>query len=382
MIDEIQQPLPAGSTLGVFGGGQLGRMFAEAAQQLGYRVHVFAPDEGSPASQVADHQTTADFHDFRAVEEFAKSVSAITLEFENVPVAAAEAAARFAPVCPSGEVLFTVQDRSREKRFLVGSGIPTTPTTQVRTANELRAAVSEIGTPAVLKTTKFGYDGKGQRVVKSADEADDAWAYLGRHKCVWEKFIDFRREVSVVVVRGADGTMATCGPIENSHANHILDVSVVPAACDDVAAQQAIDIARQVAHELEVVGMVCVEFFETQAGEMLVNEIAPRPHNSGHLTIEACPASQFEQQVRSLAGLPLGDFTPTQPAAMANLLGDIWARGEPNWQRLEQFPAVTLHLYGKKSARPGRKMGHLTALANTPGEATTIVGAARAALTT
>ncbi len=380
MIDEFQTPLPFGSTLGVFGGGQLGRMFAEAAQRLGYRVHVFAPEDGSPASQVADWQTTADFHDFRAVEEFAKSVAAITLEFENVPVAAAEAAARFAPVCPSGEVLFTVQDRSREKRFLVGSGIPTTPTAQVRTADELHAAATEIGTPAVLKTTKFGYDGKGQRVVKSVAEADDAWAYLGRHKCVWEKFIDFRREVSVIVARGADGTMSTCGPIENSHANHILDVSVVPAASSDAAAKQAIGIARQVAHELGVVGIVCVEFFETTAGEMLVNEIAPRPHNSGHLTIEACPASQFEQQVRTLAGQPLGDFTPTQPAAMANLLGDIWTSGEPNWRRLDEFPEVKLHLYGKKSARSGRKMGHLTALADTPEEAAELVRVARVAL--
>jgi 5-(carboxyamino)imidazole ribonucleotide synthase len=380
MNDEIQQPLAPGSTLGVFGGGQLGRMFAEAAQRLGYRVHVYAPDEDSPAGQVADLQTTADYHDFQAVESFAKAVDAITLEFENVPVAAAEAAARFAPVCPSGDVLFTVQDRSREKRFLVGAGIPTTPTAQVRSSDELLAAASQIGTPAVLKTTKFGYDGKGQRVVATPEDAAEAWQYLGRHKCVWEKFVDFRREVSVVVARAADGSMATCGPIENAHAHHILDVSVVPATSSTAAADQAIAIAKQVAHELGVNGIICVEFFETAAGDMLVNEMAPRPHNSGHLTIEACGASQFEQQARTLAGLPLGDFAVQRPAAMANLLGHLWSGGEPHWDRLAEFPEVKLHLYGKRHARPGRKMGHLTALADSPAEAEQLVRAAREAI--
>ena len=352
-------------------------MFAQAADQLGYPVHVYAPDEGSPAGQIAARQTTADYHDFHAVEQFAQSVEAVTLEFENVPVAAAEAAARFAPVCPSGEVLFTVQDRSREKRFLAGAGIPITPIGQVRTADELETTARDVGTPAVLKTTKFGYDGKGQRIVQQPDEAADAWAYLGHHKCVWERFVDFRREVSVIVARAADGTMATCGPVENSHANHILDVSVVPAACSEDSAAKAVTIARMVAHELGVVGMVCVEFFETRSGEMLVNEMAPRPHNSGHLTIEACAASQFEQQVRTLAGLPLGDFSPRQPAAMANLLGDLWEDGEPKWDRLREFPDVKLHLYGKRHARPGRKMGHLTVLADTPDEAAATVRAAR-----
>lgn len=382
MEQNSAQPLPAGSALGVFGGGQLGRMFCQAAQRLGFRTHVFAPESDCPASQVADEHTAADYHDFAAVERFAKQVAAVTLEFENVPVAAVEAAGRHTLVRPGGEALFTVQDRAREKRFLVAAGVPVAPFGVVRDAEELAAAAESVGAPAVLKTSKFGYDGKGQTVIHSPASAADAWAYLGRMKCVMERFVEFRREVSVVVARGADGEMAVCGPVENDHANHILDVSVLPAACDESVVEEARRIAMHVAKELEVVGVVCVEFFETHDGIVLVNEIAPRPHNSGHLTIEACRASQFEQQARAVAGLPLGSFAAERPAAMANLLGDLWSGGEPHWDRLDSFPSVTLHQYGKHSARPGRKMGHLTALADTPEAAREVVIAARQALTT
>jgi 5-(carboxyamino)imidazole ribonucleotide synthase len=374
------QPLPADSMLGVFGGGQLGRMFAQAAERMGYGVHVFCPEADCPAGQVAARHTQADYHDFQAIAEFAQQVAAVTLEFENVPVAAAEAAAYYVPVCPSGEALYTVQDRSREKGFLTAAGVPCAPYRNVRTAEELHAAVADIECPAVLKTTKFGYDGKGQVVIRSAREADDAWGRLGKHKCVLEKFIPFRREISVLVARGRDGSMETFGPMENTHAHHILDVSIYPSASDTEVARQAIVAARRVATELDLVGIACVEFFETDEGEVLVNEIAPRPHNSGHLTIEAATTSQFEQQVLALAGRPLGKMEAHRPAAMANLLGDLWSGGEPDWDRVADFPGVVLHLYGKHSARPGRKMGHLTALADSPQEAAHLVRAARDAV--
>lgn len=375
--NETQEPLPPGSTLGVFGGGQLGRMFAQAADRLGYKVHVFCPEGDCPASQVAAEHTVADYHDFQAIAKFAQSVSAVTLEFESVPVAAAEAAAYYVPVRPSGEVLYTVQDRSREKGFLTAAGIPCTPYRNVRSQGELERALAELGTPAVLKTTKFGYDGKGQIVIRDPGEALEAWAHLGRHKCVLEQFVDFRSEISVLVARGLDQKMVACGPIENAHANHILDVSVLPAATETGVAAQALEGAQRVAAELDLVGILCVEFFETHDGQVLVNEIAPRPHNSGHLTIEACDSSQFEQQVRAVAGLPLEAMHTKRPAAMANLLGDLWEGGEPKWERLEAFPSVTLHLYGKHSARRGRKMGHLTCLADSAEEAERLVREAR-----
>jgi len=233
----------------------------------------------------------------------------------------------------------------------------------------------------VLKTTKFGYDGKGQAIIQSPAEAQQAWDYLGRHKCVLEQFVPFRREISVLVARDIEGNTQTCGPIENAHANHILDVSVLPARSSQSTATAAIEAARTVAVELDLVGIACVEFFETESGEVLVNEIAPRPHNSGHLTIEACHTSQFAQQVRAVAGLSLGEMNAPRPAAMANLLGDLWTAGEPDWQRLDAFPTVKLHLYGKRTARPGRKMGHLTTVADTADEAERLVRAARGALT-
>ncbi len=357
-------------------------MFATAAAELGYRVHVYCPESDCPASQVAAEHTVADYHDFQTIAQFAQSIGAATLEFENVPVAAAEAAAYYVPMRPAGEALYTVQDRSREKGFLTAAGIATTPYRNVRTLDDLHHAIDELGTPAVLKTTKFGYDGKGQTIVDSPTDAERAWRYLGGHKCVLEEFIEFRREISVLVARDVDGNMRTFGPIENAHAHHILDVSVYPACSSADSATSAKEAALKVAVELDLVGIACVEFFETTSGEVLVNEIAPRPHNSGHLTIEACTTSQFAQQARAVAGMPLGEMHAAQPAAMANLLGDRWAAGEPDWQRLEkQFPQVKLHLYGKHTARAGRKMGHLTALADSPAEAERLVREARDAVT-
>ncbi len=359
----------------------MGRMFCQAASGLGFQTHVFAPESGCPASQVATRHTQADYHDFAEVEAFAHSVAGATLEFENVPVATVEAAGRHCPVRPSGEALFTVQNRGREKRFLIGAGVPCAPFAMVRTDDELRAAVESIGVPAVLKTTQFGYDGKGQTILRDPSLAGEAWGYLGRHKCVLEGFVTFRRELSVIVARDAEGNTSVCGPIENAHANHILEVSVYPASCSAETAAEAREVAERVARELDVVGVLCVEFFETDDDRVLVNEVAPRPHNSGHLTIEASPASQFEQQARVLAGLPLGDFTPRGPAAMANLLGDLWADDEPNWDRARDLGA-TVHLYGKSNAKPGRKMGHLTVLADSADEARRRAIAARDSIAT
>ncbi len=367
--------------LGVLGSGQLGRMFAMAAARLGYRVHVFAPEPDAPAADVAYRQTVAAFEDADAIAEFARSVDVVTFEFENIPVAATETAARFAPVRPSGAVLHQCQDRLREKGFLRAAGIPCTPFVEATTAEQLRAALAELGTPAVLKTAAWGYDGKGQTLVRSAAQAEVAWKSLGGVPAILEGFVDFQCELSMLAARSANGEEAFFGPIANEHAHHILDVSTYPRADLLAVQEKARDIARAVLRQLDVVGLICVEFFLARDGRLLVNEIAPRPHNSGHLTIDACVCSQFEQQVRAVCGLPLGSFAMTTPAAaMANLLGDVWQNGEPQWTRVMADERLRLHLYGKTKARPGRKMGHLTALANTAEEAAKLVRAARESL--
>lgn len=376
------KPILPGATLGVLGSGQLGRMFALAAANLGYRVHVFSAEPNSPAGQVAQAETVADYNDSDAVATFAKAVDVVTLEFENVPAVATETASQFAPVRPSGQVLHTTQDRLREKRFLQSAGIPCTPFAQVTTANELSIAVKKIGAPAVLKTTAWGYDGKGQAKFDLPAEAKQAWEKLDQQPAICEGWVDYQHELSVLVARSIDGAVAVYGPIANQHENHILDVSIFPATDLDGIANEAHEIGRTIVEELDVVGIICVEFFLTTDGRLLVNEIAPRPHNSGHLTIDACPASQFEQQVRAICGMPLGSTDPVAPAAMANLLGDLWQQGEPRWEKVLADANVRLHLYGKAAARTGRKMGHLAALAATAAEAERLVLAARRALLT
>lgn len=375
------RPILPGATLGVLGSGQLGRMFALAAARLGYRVHVFAPEHDAPAADVAYRQTVAPFEDADAVAEFARSVDVVTFEFENIPATAAEIAARFAPVRPSGAVLHACQDRLREKGFLRAAGIPCTPFAEATTAEQLRAALADLGAPAVLKTAAWGYDGKGQTLVRSAAEAEAAWSALASRPAILEGFVDFQCELSMLAARSARGEEAFFGPIANDHANHILDVSSFPRTDLMKFEGEAREIAGAVLRQLDVVGLICVEFFLTKDGRLLVNEIAPRPHNSGHLTIDACACSQFEQQVRAVCGLPLSPFTPIAPAAaMANLLGDVWAAGEPPWTRVLADDRLRLHLYGKTEPRPGRKMGHITALAATADEAASLVRAARASL--
>jgi 5-(carboxyamino)imidazole ribonucleotide synthase len=372
--------IPPGSTIGVLGGGQLGRMFAIAARRLGYRVHTLAPEDDTPTGQIADVEINAAYDDLDAVRRFARGVDVVTFEFENVSAAATAAAEEHAIVRPNGRALFIAQHRIREKSFLAERGLPVTPFAPVRSEDELRLAVARIGCPAVLKTASFGYDGKGQLSVAAAADAAGAWQTLGRQEAILEAFIDLDREISVVAARGVDGAVSYFDPIENAHRHHILDVSVAPAGVPPETSARAIEATRAVLEALDYVGVLCVEFFVARDGQLFINELAPRPHNSGHLTFDACRTSQFEQQLRAICGLPLGSPELLQPAAMANLLGDLWEGGELNWPAALAIGEVKLHLYGKATARPGRKMGHLTAMASSPDLARALVLRARDAL--
>lgn len=380
MTKDQGQILP-GSTLGVLGSGQLGRMFAIAARRMGYRVHTLSPDTDTPTGQIADVEVVADYDDLDAVRKFASGVSVVTFEFENVSAAATSAAAEVAPVRPAGEVLHTTQHRLREKTFLSKHGFPVTPFRAVRTVEDLRSAAAELKLPAILKTAGFGYDGKGQAKLARVEQGEQIVRAGNGQDYILEALVDFDREVSVVAARGLDGSFAHWGVIENAHRNHILDVSTSPADVPPEIEREAVEIARAILQELDVVGVLCVEFFLTRCGKLLVNELAPRPHNSGHLTVDAHVTSQFEQQLRAVCGLPLGSTQLLRPAAMANLLGDEWTTGDPNWAATLAMPNVKLHLYGKSEARPGRKMGHITALADTAAEAAKLAVAARQALT-
>jgi 5-(carboxyamino)imidazole ribonucleotide synthase len=359
------RPINPGATIGVLGGGQLGRMFAMAARRLGYRVHTLAPEHDTPTGQIADLEVVASYDDIDRVRAFADAVDVVTFEFENVPAAAAAAAEEVAIVRPNGRALEVAQHRIREKRFLSARGLPVAPYAEVRSESGLHEAVRSVGRPSVLKTAALGYDGKGQVAIRQETDALEAWTSLGRKECVLETFVDLEREISVIGARGVDGSMSFFVPFDNTHRHHILDVTVAPADVPEPVAAGAVDITRSVLEGLDYVGILCIEFFVSRDGKLLVNELAPRPHNSGHLTFDACRTSQFEQQVRAICGFPLGAPDLLQPAAMVNLLGDLWSDGEPNWAAALAVPDVKLHLYGKASARPGRKMGHLTVLAPT-----------------
>jgi 5-(carboxyamino)imidazole ribonucleotide synthase len=330
---------------------------------MGYRVHTLSPADDTPTGQVADVEINASYDDLDAVRRFAENVDVITFEFENISAAAAETAERYCPVRPSGRVLHTTQHRLREKTFLRAAGFPVTPFETVRSLADLERALGALGTPAVLKTAGWGYDGKGQVKINSPSEAAQAWESMQGQEAVLEAWVTFEQEVSVVAARGGDGSHADYGVIANEHHRHILDISTAPAVVRAGVWCEAVEIARSILQALDVVGVLCVEFFLTNDGRLLVNELAPRPHNSGHLTFDASITSQFEQQLRAICGLPLGSTELLCPAAMANLLGDGWQQGEPDWARACAAPNIKLHLYGKTEARPGRKMGHLTALA-------------------
>lgn len=350
--------LAPGATIGILGGGQLGRMTALAAARLGYRCHVFADEPDSPAAQVCGAATVAEFSDREALERFAGAVDIATFEFENIPAGAVRRMAAFKPVLPRPEILEITQDRLREKDFLRSIGVETAAYRAIFDPTVLLRAMRDFGYPAVLKTVRLGYDGKGQVTLTPEIEAEEAWRRMGGEIGILESFVDFSCEISVIVARGANSAWATYPPVENQHVNHVLDTTIAPARIPVDTAMRAQAIARHVAEKLDLLGVLAVEMFVTRAGDLLVNEIAPRPHNSGHWTIDACYTSQFEQLVRAICGLPLGSVEHHSDAVMKNLLGSDAAE----WRDALNDPLAKLHLYGKTEIQPGRKMGHVTRL--------------------
>jgi 5-(carboxyamino)imidazole ribonucleotide synthase len=354
-----QVKLKPGDTIGILGGGQLGRMLAMAAARLGLRCQVFSPDPDSPAFDVVLNATCAEYADVEALELFANDVDVITYEFENVPAASVMILAARRPVLPDRKILETTQDRLAEKDFVRQLGIGTADYADISSAAALRAAIGRIGLPAVLKTRRFGYDGKGQVIIRQGDDPDQVWENLGTKSAILEAFIPFEREVSVIAARSAGGQVECFDVTENEHSDHILKISRAPAAISDALAAQARGIAERIADALDYVGVLAVEMFVVQGGsgpEVLVNEIAPRVHNSGHWTLDGASISQFEQHVRAIAGWPLGKPVRHGPVTMTNLIGDEIK----DYERWLTVPGATVHLYGKGAARPGRKMGHVT----------------------
>ncbi|WP_169546137.1 5-(carboxyamino)imidazole ribonucleotide synthase [Sneathiella aquimaris] len=350
--------LAPGQTIGILGDGQLGRMMAIAAAELGFKTHIFGQEKNSPAAQVANANTIADYTDKVALRKFASSVDVVTLEFENIPTDTLNFLSPLIPVRPGRKVLEITQDRHLEKSFVNSLGVPTAPFANVESLEELRQAVERIGTPAILKTRRDGYDGKGQVKINSATEIDKAWETLGGKASILEGFVPFELEISIVAARDIHGNVATYCPVENRHKNHILDVTIAPANILSTVSEHATELATKIVQNLDLVGLVAVEMFVARDGDVLVNELAPRPHNSGHWTIEACTTSQFRQSIRAAAGLSLGDPTAHSNALMRNLIGD----DADHWNDILQHPEMSLHLYGKTESRPGRKMGHVTRL--------------------
>jgi len=349
-----------GATLGLLGGGQLGRMFTVAARTLGYRVTVLDPDPVAPAAEFATSHLATRYDDPAALEQLAATCAAVTTEFENAPAAALDALSKRTVVRPTGGSVAVAQDRRREKGFFREHGFPVGPFAVIEGEADFNAALSQVKLPALLKTARFGYDGKGQARIESHAALAETFGQWKGVPCVLEELLRLEREVSVVLARDAGGAIAAFPLSENRHAHGILDITIAPARVPDALAAEAFDIASRLAHALDYVGVLAVEMFVV-GGKLLLNEIAPRPHNSGHYTIDACRTSQFEQQVRVLCGLPLGDATLHTPAVMVNLLGDAWrGGGEPDWGAVLRHPEAHLHLYGKREARPGRKMGHVT----------------------
>lgn len=352
-----------GSTIGMLGGGQLGRMFTMAARSMGYEVIVLDPDPDSPAGKLATDHICADYNDQTALNYMAKTCDVVTTEFENVPATTLEALANSCPVRPGAKAVMITQDRIHEKSFLRDNGFPTAPFAIIKSESDLAAGLQTVRTPAILKVSRFGYDGKGQYSIESESDLSAAWQALQGNESVLEQRVSLDREVSVVLARGTDGQTTTYPVAENVHQGGILDVSMIPARIDSGIAKQVVSMATQIASALDYVGVMAVEFF-ISGGKLLVNEIAPRPHNSGHYTLDATITSQFEQQVRAVCGLPLGDTRLLSPVVMVNLLGDLWHDSKPPaWNTLLSHPNAKLHLYGKREARPGRKMGHYNVLA-------------------
>lgn len=353
-----------GATLGILGGGQLGQMFTLAARRMGYGVWVLDPDPDCPAAAVADRHLCARYDDFSALELLADHCAAVTAEFENVPASAMIYLEARIPVRPGSTALAIAQDRVREKTFFQDLGLEVAPFALLRQEDDVELVARKLSFPAILKTTRFGYDGKGQQNVTTASELPAAWASLNTPEAILESRIKLVQEFSVVLARSVEGMMVFYPLAENRHHHAVLDLSIVPARIPEALQNQARQSAACIAEALNYVGVLAVEFFVEEEGRLLVNEMAPRPHNSGHYTIDACVSSQFDQQVRALCGLSLADTRLLSPVVMMNLLGDLWEEGGPDWQKLFQHPQIKVHLYGKKEARPGRKMGHVNALSS------------------
>jgi len=351
-----------GSTIGMLGGGQLGRMFTIAARTLGYKVIVLEPDPHSPAGQLADQHIKATYHDEQALTQFGQQCDVITTEFENIPAQTLEFLTQFCPVHPSASAVQVAQDRIVEKEFVRSCGLSPVPFAAIRKLEDIPSACQQITFPAILKTARLGYDGKGQITVNNPAEVEQAFQQLKAVDCVLEQRVDLEKEISVVLARSVSGDMQ-CFPIaENLHRDGILHQTIAPARISEALAEQAKQAASSMAAKLEFVGVMAVEFFVTRQGELLINEMAPRTHNSGHYTLDACMTSQFEQQVRTVCELPFGDTRLHTPVVMMNLLGDLWGSSQPIWNELLASPNTKLHLYGKHEARPGRKMGHFCTL--------------------
>jgi 5-(carboxyamino)imidazole ribonucleotide synthase len=354
-----------GKTIGVLGGGQLGRMLAQAAQTLGYRVHVYEPQIHCPAGAVANHEVNASYQDADALLDFARGVDVVTYEFENIPAAALAVIAPLVPLHPSAEVLHTTQNRQREKAWLKSNGFPHVAYAEALDG-DIAPAVAQVGLPCVVKTADFGYDGKGQMKLSTSADLEQAVAIFRGRRCVVEAWCEFSCELSVIVARSTTGETRAFPVSENIHTQHILDFSIVPARVSAAVAQAAETLAERIAKKIGVVGLLAVEMFLTTAGELVVNELAPRPHNSGHWSIDGGETSQFEQHVRAVCGLPLGTVAVREPTVMVNILGDAWkwadgkVVGAPHWAAILAAPRAKLHLYGKAEPRPGRKMGHFT----------------------
>jgi 5-(carboxyamino)imidazole ribonucleotide synthase len=360
--------IPPGSTIGLLGGGQLGRMFGIAARRMGYRVHTFEPSPDSPAGQISDREFNGSYTDWELLETFVRSVDVVTFEFENIPAEVVDRVSQSKPVHPRFEVLYICQNREREKNFLRAHHYPHVPFAVVSNQADFDAALAGIGIPAILKTADFGYDGKGQQKIDTGDSCD--YSRLAPGRAVLEKWIDFELELSVICARNAQGNSSVFPVSENVHTRHILDYSIVPARIDSQVQRDAQALAQSIAHDLDVVGLIAVEFFLTRDNELMVNELAPRPHNSGHYTFDACITSQFEQQLRAVCGLPFGAPELLSPAVMVNLFGDLWRAGvQPDWRPILSDPYAKFHLYGKLEGRPGRKMGHFCVLHETLDEA-------------
>lgn len=348
-----------GKIIGIIGNGQLGRMSAIEAKKMGYQVYVYGPGTETPAGQVSDIEVDGHYDDINKLTLFAQGCDVLTFEFENIPAISLEAIRAVTPIHPDPSVLEISQNRLGEKTWFEANGFPTTPFEEVRSAEEVGSTVKKWNTRAVIKTLTLGYDGKGQTKVDPGSDFVAAWKSAGVQTAILEKWVDFDHEISVIVARNESGEVVTYPVFENIHRNHILDTTIFPARLEKPVKRQARELAKSMAEKMNLIGLLTIELFVTSDGRLLVNEIAPRPHNSGHVTFDVCPVSQFQQHIRAICNLPLGNTEPLTPGVMINILGDSWTDGEPNWKHLLSMDFVNLHLYGKLDPKPGRKMGHV-----------------------